>query len=112
MPDDINIPSEFREAYDRAGAPDIGSLTQGAKSEHLGTDAVGRGAGWQKTSNTVAVTMALHDVKQRAGMSGGELFGALVENVIAAIQGSCSPSEWQHVASEVSARIERRMTAR
>jgi hypothetical protein len=79
------------------------------RADHLGTDATGRGSGWHKTNNAVAVTMALHDAKARTGMSGGELFGALVENVIAAIQGSAAPSEWAHIGHEVATRIERRM---
>lgn len=90
----------------------VGEIMSGIRPHHLGTDAAGRGAGWRKTNNTIAVAMALADVKQRTGMSGGELFGALVENVIAAIQGSVAPSEWRHIGHEVAARIERRMSVR
>lgn len=76
--------------------------------EHLGPDKVGRGAGWRKTNNAIAVTMALHDVKQATNMSGGELFGALVENVISAIQGGCGPSTWEEQANAVCEAIRRR----
>lgn len=99
----------FTEA---ATARIVGEIMAGAKPEHLGTDPVGRGAGWRKTNNALSVTRALWDVKERTGMSGGELFGALVENVIAAIQGSCAPSEWSQVGEEVAARIQRRMMVR
>lgn len=90
----------------------VGDIMGGMRPHHMGTDAVGRGAGWDKTNNAIAVTMALNDLKARTGMSGGELFGALVENVIAAIQGSAAPSEWRHIGHEVAARIERRMSVR
>lgn len=87
----------------------VSEIMSGARPEHMGTDAVGRGAGWRKTNNAVALTMALHDAMVRTGMSGGELFGALVENLIAAIQGSCAPSEWRQVGEAVAGEIQRRM---
>lgn len=76
--------------------------------EHLGTDAVGRGAGWRKTNNANHVAMALADVKQIHNMSGGELFGAMVENVIAAIQGGTGPAQWEEQAAAVCDVIRRR----
>jgi hypothetical protein len=81
-------------------------------SDHLGTDPVGRGAGWRKTQNTVYISQVLHDAKQRSGMSGAELFGAMVENVICAIQGGTAPSQWREVASAVTDEIQRRMVVR
>lgn len=83
----------------------------GVRADHLGPDSTARGE-WRKTNNTNAVAMALHDVKARTGMTGGELFGALVENVIAAIQGSCAPSEWREIGDAVCGSIMRRMQAR
>jgi hypothetical protein len=82
------------------------------RASDLGTDAVGRGAGWQKTNNTIAVSMALADLKARTGMSGPELFGAMVENVIAAIQGSTAPLAWREAGAAVAREIQRRMVAR
>lgn len=79
--------------------------------EALGTDPVGFNE-WRKTNNAIAVSMALHDIKQVKGMSGPELFGALVENVISAIQGGCAPSEWREVGDAVCTTIMRRMEAR
>ena len=76
--------------------------------ELLGTDAVGRGSGWRKTNNANHVAMGLHDIKQMTGMSGGELFGALFENVIAAIQGGVGPSQWEEQANAVCEQIKRR----
>lgn len=76
--------------------------------ENLGTDPVGRGAGWRKTNNANAVAMGLHDIRQVTGMSGGELFGALVENVIAAIQGGTAPHAWAEAADGVCDQIKRR----
>lgn len=84
---------------------------RGVQRENLGTDAVGPGE-WRKTNNTLAVTQALHDAKARTGMSGPELFGALVENVIAAIQGSAAPSQWREIADATCGSILRRMDAR
>lgn len=77
--------------------------------DHLGTDKAGRGAGWDKTNATLVVATALADCKQRNNMSGGQLFGALVENVIAAIQGSVAPHAWREAASSVTDLIQRRM---
>ena len=79
------------------------------RPEHLGTDKVGRGAGWDKTNATIAVAMALSDVKQLKGLTHGELFGALVENIIAAIQGTVAPSGWRAAGHAVAEEIERRM---
>ena len=82
------------------------------RPEHLGTDAVGRGAGWRKTNNAATVAMALNDCMVTAGMSGGELIGALVENVIAAIQASTPAVEWRNAGHAVATLIERRMVVR
>ncbi len=79
--------------------------------DSLGTDAKARGE-WRKTNNANAVAMALNDVRVAIDMTPAELFGALVENVIAAIQGTCAPSEWPMVGDAVSGEIMRRMTRR
>ena len=79
-----------------------------ARPDALGTDTTTRGE-WRKTNNTIAVAQAMNDVKVNTGMSGPELFGALVENVIAAIQGSCAPSQWQEMGDAVCVSIMRRM---
>lgn len=90
---------------DRFGRP---ISAKGVQQEHLGTDPVG-GNEWRKTANTVTVAQALHDVQARTGMSGPELFGALVENVIAAIQGTAAPSQWRELGEAVSESILKRM---
>ncbi|MDE2106903.1 MAG: hypothetical protein KGL39_57340 [Patescibacteria group bacterium] len=85
------------------------------RPEGLGTDSRERGE-WRKTNNANAVAQALHDVYQRRSvtgeMSGPELFGALVENVIAAIQAKTPPSQWAEVGDAVCTLLMRRMTQR
>lgn len=85
------------------------------RTDALGTDNRERGA-WRKTNNANAVAMALHDVYQKRSaeglMSGPELFGALIENVIAAIQGKTSPSQWEEVGDATCTLIMRRLTRR
>lgn len=98
------LPPGFDPSYAAPGPAE-------ASPHHLGTDPVGRGE-WRRTNNTVALTQALHDVKQRAGMSGAELFGAMVENVIAAIQAGVAPVEWPAAADAVCTHIRRRCSAR
>jgi hypothetical protein len=81
------------------------------RADALGTDPVGRGE-WRRTNNTNRVAMALHDMKQRSDMTGPELFGALVENVIACIQGAVAPSDWRRAGDAVTGEIMRRLTRR
>lgn len=80
--------------------------------EHLGTDKVGRGAGWRKTNVGLACSMALADLAQKRGISPGELLGGMVESLIAFIQAGTAPSEWRDVGHSVAEQIERRMVAR
>lgn len=77
----------------------------------LGTDTTERGA-WRKTNNAQKLARVLWRFKDAEGISGPELFGALVENVIAAIQGSTAPSDWRRCGDAVSGEILRRMSVR
>jgi hypothetical protein len=88
-----------------------GQPMRGVQREHLGTDPVG-GNEWRKTANTVKVAQALHDCMVTSGMTGAELFGALTENLIAAIQGSAAPSQWQELGDATCTVIMRRMQVR
>ena len=80
--------------------------------EHLGPDAVGRGAGWRKTNVGTACSMALHDLAQTRDISFGELLGGVTETLIAMIQASAAPSEWREAGHKVTEEINRRMVAR
>lgn len=82
------------------------------RPSHLGSDAVGRGAGWRKTNVGLRCSQVLHDLAVTEGIAPGELFGGMVESMIAFIQASAAPSEWREVGSLVAETIERRMVAR
>jgi hypothetical protein len=77
--------------------------------EHFGPDAVGRGAGWDKTNVGLACCMALQDLAVTRGIEPGQLMGGMVEALISFIQASTRPSEWREVGSHVAEQIERRM---
>lgn len=51
----------------------------------LGTDAVGRGAGWSRTANTVELAKACNDVMSENDLAGGVVFRALKDIVVTAI---------------------------
>lgn len=78
----------------------------------LGTDKVGRGAGWRKTNVGLRCSQVLHDLAIRESIDPGELLGGMVESVIAFIQGTSAPSEWRDAGSRVASEIEKRMVAR
>lgn len=80
--------------------------------DSLGTDAVGRGAGWRKTNVGLRCCMALQDMAISENVTPGELLGGMVEALISFIQASAAPSEWRDAGARVTEEIERRMVAR
>lgn len=80
--------------------------------DQLGSDAVGRGAGWRKTNVGLACSMALHDLAMRRSIAPGELLGGMVETIISFIQGTSAPSEWREAGEKVTQEINRRMVPR
>lgn len=81
------------------------------RPEHFGPDAVAPGE-WRKTNVGVAVTMALHDLAVKRGISPGELAGGMVESLISFLQASNAPSSWRDAGHHIAAEIERRMVPR
>lgn len=80
--------------------------------EHLGSDAVGHGAGWRKTNVGLRCSQVLHDLAVTEGIDPGELLGGMVESVISFIQGTVAPHSWRDAGAKVTEEIERRMRAR
>ena len=75
-------------------------------AEHLGTDAVGRGAGWWKTANATEVAKGCNDLMAESNLGSGELFRALKDIVVAVAHGGPSARE---LGAAVGRLIERRM---
>ena len=80
--------------------------------EHLGPDAVGRGAGWRKTNVGLRCVQVLHDLAVSEGIEPGELMGGMVEALISFIQASTASHAWRDAGHAVAEQIERRMVAR
>jgi hypothetical protein len=78
----------------------------GLQAHHLGTDAVGRGAGWHKTANATEIAKACNDLMATTEIGSGELFRALKDIVVAAAHGGPSARE---VGVGVARLIERRV---
>lgn len=76
--------------------------------DYLGTDSVGRGAGWHKTANTVEVAKACNDAMVEGDIMGGALFRALKDIVVTALSGLPAVGRGD-AAREVGALIRRRM---
>lgn len=74
----------------------------------LGTDAVGRGAGWHRTANTVELAKACNDVMVENKLAGGVVFRALKDIVVAGVQ-ALAVAERRGAALAVGALIRRRM---
>ena len=89
--------------------PRIADMARGFKASNLGTDAVGRGAGWSKTANTVEIAKACNDVMVDENIPSGALFRALKDIVVAALQGALGDDERIAAGTAVARLIERRM---
>jgi hypothetical protein len=76
--------------------------------DYVGTDAVGRGAGWHKTANTVEIAKACNDVMIENDLLGGVLFRALKDIVVTSLS-SLPIVGRADAALEVGALIRRRM---
>jgi len=77
--------------------------------EALGTDAVGRGAGWSKTANAVEIAKGCNDVMSENDLTGGAVFRAIKDIVVAAVQGSVGVSGRRAAGAAVGGLIRRRM---
>ncbi len=91
--------------------PDIARMGQYFRADLLGTDAVGRGAGWHKTANCAEMTKAIHDAFVTGELSGGEAFRALKDIVVAALQNGVSASEREAACVGITREIARRLGA-
>lgn len=88
-------------------------LPRGLRPDNLGPDPLGLGTmAWRKSNVCVRVTQAVSDLMASDGITPTEIFGAMVENVIAALQAGFSNAERREVAQAVCDQIMRRMTAR
>ena len=92
--------------------PGIADAGRGFQLHHLGTDAVGRGAGWWKTANATEIAKACNDVMAENGLGSGEVFRALKDIVVAAVQGAMGLPEAAEVGAAVARLIESRMVVR
>jgi hypothetical protein len=90
--------------------PAIADIGRGFQPSHMGTDAVGRGAGWQKTANTVEIAKACNDVMVDEDLPSGELFRALKDIVVTALH-ALGVKECAEAGIAVARLIERRMVA-
>lgn len=88
--------------------PAIPEAGRSFRAEHLGTDAVGRGAGWWKTANAVEAAKACNDAMVAGEIGSGELFRALKDIVVTALHG-LGPKEAAEAGGRVARLIERRM---
>lgn len=89
--------------------PAVAAMGGDFRAAMLGTDAVGRGAGWNKTNNAVNYAEACHDAMHGRGHSSGEVFRALKDVVVAAVQVGLAPAEWRAAASAIGTEIRARM---
>lgn len=89
--------------------PMIGVLARGFRASDLGTDKVGRGAGWNKTANCVEVAKACNDVMVETEMPSGALFRALKDIVITALQSGLTHDEAVSASLAIGSLIRRRM---
>lgn len=86
--------------------PEIGHM--GFDADWLGTDTVGRGAGWSKTANAVELAKACNDVMSENDLMGGYVFRALKDIAVAAIQ-ALPTTERRDAGRAVGTLIMRRM---
>jgi hypothetical protein len=88
--------------------PAITDIARGFQPSHMGTDAVGRGAGWGKTANAVEIAKACNDVMADEDLPSGWLFRALKDIVVTALH-TLGPQECAAAGVAVAGLIERRM---
>lgn len=90
--------------------PGIADMSRGFQALHMGTDAVGRGAGWRKTANAVEIAKACNDVMADEDLPSGALFRALKDIVVTALH-ALGATECAEAGIAVCGLIERRMAA-
>jgi hypothetical protein len=89
--------------------PAVADMGSGFRAEDLGTDAVGRGAGWSRTANTVEIAKACNDCIAENDLAGGAVFRALKDITVAAVQGGVGPTGRRGAGVAIGALIRRRM---